>query len=93
MLALCNQCQHGATILRMGSLSIRKLDDEVVRRLRARAGAAGVSMEEEARRILSTAVTTPDRLGDLAVATFGPVNGYELEIPEHPPHEPIDHDF
>ncbi len=73
----------------MASLNIRKLDDEVVPRLRARAGAAGVSVEEEARRILTTALATPDRFGDLAVATFGPVNGYEPEIP---PPEPIDLD-
>ena len=74
----------------MASLSIRKLDDEVVRRLRERAGAHGISMEEEVRRILEKAVAAPDRLGDLALAMFGPVNGYDLEVGEHDPHDPID---
>jgi plasmid stability protein len=76
----------------MASLSIRKLDDEVVRRLRQRAGANGVSMEEEARRILAAAVATPERLGDVALSLFGPVAGHDLELPEHAPHEPVDLD-
>ena len=74
----------------MANLSIRKLDEEVVRRLRERAGAHGVSMEEEVRRILARAVASPERLGDLAVALFGPVNGIELELPAHTPHAPVD---
>lgn len=74
----------------MANLSIRKLDDEVVRRLRKRAGAHGVSMEEEARRILAQAVASPERLGDLALTLFGPVNGYDLELPEHDAHEAVD---
>lgn len=74
----------------MASLSIRKLDEEVVRRLRERAGARGVSMEEEVRHILSQAVAVPDRLGDLALSLFGPVNGYDLDLPEHDAHEPLD---
>lgn len=76
----------------MANLSIRKLDDEVVRRLRERAGARGVSMEEEARRILAQAVAAPDRLGDLALTVFGPVNGHDLELPEHGVHDPIELD-
>ncbi len=36
----------------MPQILIRKLDDAVVRKLRAKAAAQGVSMEEEARRIL-----------------------------------------
>ena len=36
----------------MPQILIRKLDDAVVRKLRARAAAEGVSVEEEARRIL-----------------------------------------
>jgi hypothetical protein len=49
-------------------------------------------MEEEVRRILERAVGAPDRLGDLALAMFGPVNGYDLELGEHDPHDPIDFD-
>jgi len=39
----------------MGAITIRKLDDEVVARLKLRAKAAGRSMEEEARKILTDA--------------------------------------
>jgi plasmid stability protein len=36
----------------MSQILIRKLDEAVIRKLRARAAAEGVSAEEEARRIL-----------------------------------------
>lgn len=36
----------------MPQILIRKLDDSIVRKLRAKAAAEGVSAEEEARRIL-----------------------------------------
>jgi antitoxin FitA len=36
----------------MGSLTIRKLDDDIKTRLRLSAAAKGISMEEEARRRL-----------------------------------------
>ena len=47
--------RHGAiiaSIFRMRQILIRQLDDSVVRKLRAKAAAEGVSAEEEARRIL-----------------------------------------
>ena len=72
----------------MANLSIRKLDDDTLARLRVRAAQHGVSMEEEARRILRHAVHAPKRLGDLALNLFGPANGIDLEIPERLPHEP-----
>jgi len=74
----------------MGNLSVRKLDDETLSRLRIRAAKHGVSMEEEARRILREAVSAPDRLGDLAVRIFGPKNGVDLQLPTRTPHEPLD---
>ncbi len=74
----------------MANLSIRRLDEETMVRLRKRAASHGVSMEEEARRILREAVAAPDRLGDLAVRTFGPTHGVDLEVPEHAHHEPMD---
>ena len=46
--------RHGAiiaSIFRMRQILIRQLDDSVVRKLRAKAAAEGVSAEEEARRI------------------------------------------
>lgn len=40
----------------MGEIKIRRLDDQVVHALKARARADGLSLEEEARRILTDAV-------------------------------------
>ncbi len=74
----------------MASLSVRKLDEETLARLRMRAASRGVSMEEEARRILKAAVTAPERLGDVALQIFGPQHGVDLELPEHAPHEPTE---
>ena len=74
----------------MGSLSVRKLDEETLSRLRIRAATHGVSMEEEARRILKEAVSAPERLGDLAVRMFGVKGGVDLPLPERMPHEPLD---
>lgn len=33
---------------------------------------------------------TQPRLGELAVRLFGATNGIELELPKHPPHEPLE---
>lgn len=74
----------------MATLSIRKIDDETVARLRVRAARQGVSMEEEARRILRRAVAAPERLGDLAVRFFGVEHGVDLDLPAHSPHEPLE---
>ena len=74
----------------MASLSVRKLDDETLSRLRFRAAKHGVSMEEEARRILKGAVSAPDQLGDLALRVFGPKHGIDLQLPERTPHEPLE---
>ena len=76
----------------MGSLSIGKLDEETLSRLRVRAARNGVSMEEEARRILRDAVNPPERLGDLALEMFGPRHGVDLELPGRAPHDPPDLD-
>ena len=74
----------------MASLSVRKIDDDVYERLRSRAAQHGISMEEEARRILQRAVTAPERLGELALECFGPAHGVELTLPPREPHEPPD---
>jgi len=74
----------------MAGLSVRKLDDETLSRLRIRAAKHGVSMEEEARRILKDAVSAPDHLADLALRIFGPEHGVDLRLPERTLHDPLD---
>jgi len=73
----------------MASLSIRRVDDEVYEKLRARAAEHGVSMEEEIRRILERTVAAPANLGQLALRYFGPDHGADLEIPPRQHHEPV----
>lgn len=65
----------------------KKADVEAQRR---RAAQHGVSMEEEARRILKAAVAAPERLGDLALETFGPNCSVDLQLPVRAAHEPMD---
>jgi len=72
----------------LATLSVRKIDEEILTRLRIRAAQKGRSMEEEARQILRQAVAAPERLGDLAVQFFGSEYGINLDLPVHPPHEP-----
>ena len=45
----------------MGNLTVRNVDDDIVKALKLRAGALGVSAEAEHRRILKTALLTPKR--------------------------------
>jgi antitoxin FitA len=73
----------------MSSLSVRKIDEETLARLRVRAARRGVSMEEEVRQILRRAARAPERLGGLATQIFGPSGGVELEMRRAGPHEPI----
>lgn len=73
----------------MANLSIRKLDEDTIARLRIRAAYHQVSMEEEARRILRQAVTPSKRLGDLSIQFFGDESGVDLELPQHAPHDPL----
>ena len=74
----------------MPSLSVRRIEDDVYERLRARAQQHGVSMEEEVRRIIHRAVAAPERLGELALRCFGQAYGVELQLPPRQPHEPPD---
>ena len=72
----------------MANLSVRKLDDDVVNKLRQRAAQHGVSMEEEVRCIIMQAVSPPARLGDMALQLFGADAGIDLELDKPAPHEP-----
>lgn len=75
----------------MPNLSIRKLEDDTLQRLRIRAAQHQVSMEEEVRRILRQAVMPPARLGSLAISYFGK-EGAELELPKREVYEPVSFD-
>lgn len=48
----------------MRTLTIRNLDDDVKRKLRKRAAARGISMEQGARRVLTTVVQQPKSHSD-----------------------------
>jgi len=74
----------------MANLSVRKLDDEVVGKLRLWAVQHGLSMEEEVRRIIMQAVSSPIHLGDMVLEIFGTDFGVELTLDKQAPHEPID---
>lgn len=70
----------------MATLTIRRLDQKTKTRLRVRAAIRGRSMEEEAREILRSALTTssPNK-GNLAEKIrrrFAPLGGIELPLPK-----------
>lgn len=70
----------------MATLTIRKLDDTVKAKLRVRAAQNGRSMEEEARVILTAAVSKdvtpkPGNMAERIRSRFEPLGGVELEIP------------
>ena len=74
----------------MANISVRRLEDSTIARLRQRAQLHGVSMEAEVRRIIEAALAEPTRLGDLAISTFGHAHGTYLELPAHPVHPAIE---
>ncbi len=76
----------------MANISVRKLDEQVYNRLRIRAAQHGVSMEEEARQIISQVVSVPARMSDVFRENFGPNHGIDLERPNQRgiPHNPMD---
>jgi antitoxin FitA len=70
----------------MATLTIRQLDEKTKSRLRVRAAHHGRSMEEEAREILRSALTSSSRhTGNLAEAIrrrFASLGGVELSLPQ-----------
>ena len=75
----------------MANLSIRKLDDSIYQKLRIRAAGHGVSMEEEARQILSVVISVPERISDVFQKHFGGKQGVDLALPhKRVPHNPMD---
>ena len=75
-----------AIIADMAALTIRQLDQKTKTRLRVRAAHHGRSMEEEAREILRSALTTSSRTkGNLAEAIrrrFASFGGIEISLPQ-----------
>ncbi|MDP3704772.1 MAG: hypothetical protein Q8R24_02535 [Legionellaceae bacterium] len=76
----------------MANISVRKLDDQVYNQLRIRAAEHGVSMEEEARQLISRGVSVPERISEVFRAHFGSAHGVDLNIPNQrdTPHNPMD---
>jgi len=68
----------------MAVLTIRNVDDSIKQSLRIRAAQHGVSMEEEARRILRDAlvrVSQPQPLGQRLKQRFAEVADADFELP------------
>ena len=81
----------------MASITIRDIDERFKARLRVQAAHHGRSMEEEARDILRTALSTGrSRKGSLVTcirARIEPLGGVELEIaPREAIREPVNLD-
>lgn len=74
----------------MATMTIRNIDDRLKARLRVQAARHGRSMEDEARSILRTALSTEPESGeslyDAIRAIADPLGGIELELP---PREPM----
>ncbi|WP_158010928.1 FitA-like ribbon-helix-helix domain-containing protein [Tardibacter chloracetimidivorans] len=79
----------------MAVMTIRNIDDVIKKRLRVRAAVNGRSMEDEARDILRSALSTDDpRPRNLAHAIherFGPLGGVDLpHMPREAIRQPVD---
>lgn len=80
----------------MGQILVRKIDDDLKRRLKLRAERHGVSMEEEARTILKATllVDEPPRygLGTEIANLFRNIPDNDEPLPELPrqPFKPVD---
>ena len=73
----------------MANLSIRRLDDEVMTRLKIRAQREKASLEETVRRILRTAVVDEEPVGTMIRRIVGN-DSYDLELPKREFDEAID---
>jgi plasmid stability protein len=81
----------------MASMTIRDIDDRLKARLRVQAAQHGRSMEDEARDILRTALSTErswrGTLVESIRARIEPLGGVELEIaPREVMREPVNFD-
>ncbi len=73
----------------IASITIRKIDDRLKRKLRLRAAHRNHSMEDEARDILRAALAQepvqPGNLYDAMRKRFEPLGGVELDLPPRGP--------
>ncbi len=79
----------------MAVMTIRNIDDAIKKRLRVRAAVNGRSMEDEARDILRSALSTDDprprNLGQAIHERFGPLGGVDLlDVPREAIRQPVD---
>ena len=70
-------------------MSVRRLDGEVIRRLKIRAQRDGLSVEETVRRILAAAVVDVEPVGAMIRRIMGD-DGIDLDLPAREVDEPID---
>ena len=73
----------------MASLSVRRLDSEVVHRLKIRAERESLSLEETVRRILRRAVANEEGFGSMIRRIVGD-DGFDLDLPAREVDDPID---
>ena len=72
----------------MASLSIRRLEDETLTRLKTRAKRDSLSLEETVRRILRAAVVDEVPLGT-AIRRIVGQDGIDLKLPKREIYDPI----
>ena len=73
----------------MASLSVRRLDGEVFRRLKMRAQRDGLSLEEAVRRILADAVVDVEPAGAMIRRIIGD-DAIDFALPAREVDDPID---
>ena len=73
----------------MASLSVRRLDGEIVRRLKIRAQRDGLSVEEAVRRILADAVVDVEPAGAMIRRIVGD-DAIDFDLPAREVDDPID---
>jgi len=82
LIRACASVEIRDSIDDMASITIRQLEESTKARLRVRAASHGRSMEEEAREILKTALTTerrgPSNLAESIRRRFAALGGVEL---------------
>ena len=73
----------------MASLSVRRLDGEIMRRLKIRAQRDGLSVEETVRRILADAVVDVEPVGAMIRRIVGD-DAIDFDLPAREVDDPID---